>query len=303
MNINRASLLFLMIIVCPLSLLSKEISLVFQVDRKNIVEEDWIMELLSGFDIKIIEDGDCEKIINNSIIVVQRHNFEYYRKLQEKNYKFGVIYLSDESCAMRYCHIPEFILKNYWHKNYSNDNVLVVPLGYKIGFWNNCTKNILSIRERPFNWSFAGQIIDKPTREIMVSHMKSVLNSKIYETSDFLDANGLSIYAYRELLLKSIFVPCPTGYVNMDSFRLYEALECGCIPIVETKPLDYFKKFLGDHPFISIESWDQAPKIISELLEDRALLERRRLECYNWWQNYKKELKIKVTDIVNEAFK
>ena len=32
---------------------------------------------------------------------------------------------------------------------------------------------------------------------------------------------------------KSIFVPCPRGNSSPDTFRLYEALEAGSIPIVE----------------------------------------------------------------------
>ena len=103
--------------------------------------------------------------------------------------------------------------------------------------------------------------------------MKSISPHLIYETFAFSDPNSLSTVNYRQLMLDTIFIPCPTGWWNLDSFRVYEALECGCIPIVEKQPLDYFRKFFPDHPFIAVDSWDQAPQQIKLLMDNPAELE------------------------------
>jgi hypothetical protein len=69
----------------------------------------------------------------------------------------------------------------------------------------------------------------------------------------------------RDVMLQSIFIPCPRGYVSPDSFRFCEALECGWIPIVEKIPTsftDYFRGMLDeDYPFPAVADWSEAPPL------------------------------------------
>jgi len=41
----------------------------------------------------------------------------------------------------------------------------------------------------------------------------------------------LDVPSYRALMNQSKYVLCPIGHCNIDSFRVYEALEAGAIPI------------------------------------------------------------------------
>jgi hypothetical protein len=136
----------------------------------------------------------------------------------------------------------------------------------------------------------------------MIENMKKIPGYSIYQTHQFGDPNALTAETYRDLLLKSIFVPCPRGWWNLDSFRVYEALECGCIPIVEKTPLDYFSKFLGNHPFLSIGSWDEAPLFIESLLANPSRLEELRSNCHQWWLDYKTNMKIEVKNLITTSF-
>lgn len=86
----------------------------------------------------------------------------------------------------------------------------------------------------------------------------------------------------------------------MDSFRVYEALECGCIPIVEKFPHDYFRNYLPNHPFIEIDSWEEVPDLIQSYLIDPEVLEKKRLECYEWWKDYKWNMSQTLTSILKE---
>lgn len=288
---------------------ASEYKVIWQADIVQSWEEDWLMELLDGLDLQIIEDYKYEKFIDNSIIVISAvHNTkgveEYFSKLKSLNYKFGIIHLSDERYTAPTNFYPDaqFVFRNYWHKQFLNQkNVKMFGLGYKTGFWKDCELQPKAAAHRDYSWSFAGQITQKPTRENMIVNMKRVPNHFIYEIFDWNDPNSLQTSVYRDLLLNSIFVPCPTGYWNMDSFRLYESLECGCIPIVENKPIDYFAKFYGKHPFLTVDSWEQAPEIINELLSNPELLEMKRVECYLWWLEYKKQLNSDLTEIIRET--
>jgi hypothetical protein len=76
------------------------------------------------------------------------------------------------------------------------------------------------------------------------------------------------------------------GWIHPDSFRLYEALECGCLPVVE-RPA-YFAALLGDDLAGSLVAatagWDAADAArLAALLADGAALEARRARCAAAW--------------------
>lgn len=286
------------------------ISLVWQTNREKAWEEDWLSELLTGVDLKVVDDGNFKKYINNSIIVIsawQNHSKcnTYFQKLHKKKYKFGIIVLSDERYIIPkelYKH-ASFVFRNYWHHDFlSYKQISIFPLGYKNGFWRDGRHAIKPADQRQFIWSFAGQINRKPNREEMLNQLKVFPNHFMYETFAWADPNALDAISYRNVLLDTIFAPSPIGWINLDSFRLYEALECGCIPIVQKGPDDYFKQYFGSHPFIVIDTWDQAPELMRSLIDNPALLEQRRIECYEWWQAHKKMLNEQWTNIIRNTF-
>lgn len=300
---------YLFCVALFLNVYAANIDLVWQCNRELAWEEDWLHELLTGFTVNSIDDGDYKLYINNSIIVLSSvHNFkghhEYFEQLRDMHYAYGIIFLSDEECRAPtdfYQH-AQFVFRNYWHKKFvGKDNVHVFPLGYKSGFWKHCSRQIKSASERSYVWSFAGQITKKPTREAMIQAMKRVDCYYIHETFAWADANSLAVNRYQDLLLNTIFVPCPTGWCNLDSFRVYEALECGCIPIVESRPFDYFGLYFGKHPFLVIESWDQAPALISALLCNPIQVEERRQSCHAWWLAYKEKLKKEWREVIYKS--
>lgn len=299
---------FFLLFIIGLSCASDaHVSLVWQGDRKRMWEEDWITELLSGLEYEVIDDMKFEKFIDNSIIVVvppqEKQMVPYFKKMHELGYKFGIILLSDEcyTCTTEFYHYAQFVFRNYWHKQFADDpKVVCFMLGYKTGFAKD-TRAFKPAAQRAFSWSFAGQIGGKPTRATMIHYLKQVPQYYIHEIYTWADTRSLGTNEYQNLLLESIFVPCGRGYWNIDSFRPSEALECGCIPIVEKFPLDYFKKFLGDHPFIAVDSWDQASVEMKQLLGNPVALEAKRQECMRWWKEYKKQINKKFLKIINST--
>lgn len=272
-------------------------------------EYDWIREMFQEVPFKEIWDGSFEQVRDRAIIVVGGLNQEkldaYLNKFKERNFTFGLIHLSDEwySDPTHCYNSAAFVYRNYWHKNFlTSPHVRSFPLGYKNGFWGNChNREIKEAKRRAFTWSFAGQI-NKSTRIAMISQMKKIPSYFIHEIQTFADPKSLAPEKYRDLLLDSLFVPCPRGGWNLDSFRVYEALECGCIPIVEKGPLDYFTKFLGEHPFLTVGSWDEAPALIENALKNPEQLEKLRNVCQEWWKTYKRNLQHEVAKTVKAHF-
>lgn len=287
----------------------KKVHLIWQVPNFGYYwESEWLREMLSEVDFTEQVDGRFSVFEDNSIIVIpicDGKARDYFEKLHALGYKFGVIQLSDENYKFPdyYSHLAKFVLRNYWHKNFlQNEKITPFPLGYKKGFWEGLPdKSIPAASKRHYMWSFAGQIM-KTSRVSMITNMKKIPPYFVYETTTFADPRALPIDQYRDVMLDSIFIPCPRGFWNLDSFRVYEALECGCIPIVEKTPLDYFTLFFGEHPFLSVSTWDDVPALIEDLLSDPERLENRRAECYQWWLDYKTNLKSKVAEIVRSGF-
>jgi len=81
--------------------------------------------------------------------------------------------------------------------------------------------------------------------------------------------------------------------VTLDSFRIYEALEAGCIPIVERRPgFDYFAEIYGNHPFPSVLDWNEAVTLIAHL-QTHGLVAGMQRACERWWADYKRTLALR----------
>ncbi len=289
---------------------SKKVHLIWEVKKESVLEEDWIREVLSEVDYdEVFDEGNYDIMMNNSIIVISMPEDarpgRYFKELRSRGYKFGVIQISDETCKVsdRIYAGAKFVLRNYWDEKFlSARNVFPLPLGYQRGLWENVSnKQTPNIDERDYVWSFAGQL-DKSTRMTMAKYMREIPDHFVYETATFLDPKALSAGEYRDLLLDTIFVPCPRGTSSLDTYRLVEALECGCIPIVEKRPENYFAKLFGNFPFLAVDHWSEAPMMINELLSDRKKLEKLRLSCNKWWINYKKQLQKETAKKVSKGF-
>lgn len=288
------------------------VNLIYIINKPFIYEWDWLKEVLSEFDVKEFRNNTYDLFLDNSIIVISSFDTSneeelfnnYLKKLQSKNCKFGVIHTSDElySASTDFYDQCKFVLRNYWHKKFKDyPNVTYFPLGYKQGFWKDSDKVIKDSFHRDYAWSFAGQV-RKSTRIDMINNMKKIPNYFFYEIFYFDAPDSLSAEDYRDILLDSVFVPCPRGFWNLDSFRVSEALECGCIPIVEKAPLDYFEHLFGKYPFLAVESWSQAPELIKQLLANPERLEQLRLDCQQWWLEHKKMMKSQVGEVVTRSF-
>ncbi len=100
----------------------------------------------------------------------------------------------------------------------------------------------------------------------------------------------------RKILSSTEFIPCPNGFFHPETYRVYEALECECIPIVENA-FKYYDRLFPNNPFIKVDKWIDAKSIISEWSKEK--IKNKREECSLWWNNYKKKLQEDILNIVN----
>jgi hypothetical protein len=274
-----------------------ELTIVWNRARSASWESTWIEYLFRNIPHKTIENLDRSQFIDNSIIVESicwaPHHNQYCQDLHDRGLKFGIIHLTDESTRDNidsYRH-AKFVLRNYYREGLP-EKVLNIPLGYNDNF-TDLTNNLNS-RERKYLWSYVGERWDQ-NRNVMAGAMRTVPNGNLYVVHH--TGPRMSVVDMSRMYRDSVFVPCPRGAISMDNFRVTEALEAGCIPIVERS--DYWAKMHGPNPpLIQIGNWQEVPNIIADLANDPARLEMVRLTCKQWWEERKLQLTDQIEDLV-----
>jgi hypothetical protein len=189
------------------------------------------------------------------------------------------------------------VLRCYYDPRLRMDNVYAIPPGFKTGFLNHAP---VDLDAKDLVWCFAGQV--KSNRKKMLAEFKRLTPYHAHLTGQWNDPKGLDVKGMRQLYARAIFVPCPVGYQNPDSFRVLECLEFGCIPVVLSfLGEDYFRFVYGDHPFIIASTWAKATAEIRGLLADPASLRARQHALLNWYGAYKRDLALDVADLLRGA--
>ena len=107
-----------------------------------------------------------------------------------------------------------------------------------------------------------------------------------HKTEKF-DVKIISVDDMSEVLSSTEFIPCPNGFFHPETYRLYEALECECIPIVESA-YNYYDRLFPGNPFIKINKWSDAKPILKGWDLDQIKQKKEQLKI--WWNKYKEEL-------------
>ena len=165
------------------------------------------------------------------------------------------------------------------NKYFKNSQVKCIPIGYKSGVLNK-EKNI-----RKYKWAFVGTP-HKSSRHDLIFQLSDIEPFFSHKTQKF-DEKIISVDKMSEALSSTHFIPCPNGFVHPETYRLYEALECGCIPIVEDT-YNYYDRLFPNNPFIKVNKWSDAKPIIKGWEEEQ--IKRKKSECEVWWSEYKNNL-------------
>lgn len=277
-----------------------KITLVWQRDKDATWETDFVHYLFSDITLDIVDNLDHTRFIDKCVLIDTLHaapyHNEYVREMKRRGLKFGLVHLTDEGSDNDISSYPEcdFVVRHFYRKGVQ-DHVLTVPLGWTVG-----TRNINSDKpssERSLNWSCIVHRLDQ-SRVNLANVFQNMPNGMFYAV----DHHGprLSTSEMSRIYRDSIFVPCPSGRITPESFRVFEALENGAIPIVEKT--DYWHLCYGiDFPAIQIFSWQEARETINIMLADQVVLEKYRRHCVNWWTESKLKAKKQVEELVSKT--
>jgi hypothetical protein len=261
-------------------------------------EYEWIREIFEPLLGDQVFEREHSIVLDNCLLIdafLYSHSREYYQQFRGKN--AWLFHRGDETYDGGYEVYSNFrgVFRTYWSSIFDPRCVMQLPLGFSHGSLGKISER--SAAERQFLWSFLGQG-GKATRPDMLKALGNIGPSFVHIT-DQGAVQPLGKVQYRQILRDSVFVPCCMGNVNLESPRIYEALECGAVPILEKRmSLDYFRELLGDYPMPSFVSWKQAARFMLAIKHDRAGQDELLQRCSRWWAGYKRDLTQGVQDFV-----
>jgi hypothetical protein len=188
--------------------------------------------------------------------------------------------------------------------NQHDDVAFHLPNGYRPD-----TRKLLKEigrKERDMDVFFAGQVTHERrvqcAEELIKLTRATAYRVLVVPTQSF-GEEKLPYKEYLSAMARSKIVLCPSGPESPDNFRLYEALEAGCIPIVDAfstnhKHPGFWKYLLGDDmPIPEVQYWDELPQIVPGLVENYDVISA---EISIWWQFYKRNMRNKLYDTIKE---
>jgi hypothetical protein len=166
-------------------------------------------------------------------------------------------------------------------------NTLTIPLGYH---WSTeaINKKANPLEFRLYSWSFSGT--NWKGRSSQLEPLLAIDEHFVKFFPDWNDPGQLTKDQYLELLQNTIFVPCPEGN-NVETYRLYEALECECIPVFTKLPAVLEKSGI---PFIRKDNWNEIAEMIKYFIENPTMMADYHKSIIVGWSNYKNKLKLSL---------
>lgn len=259
-------------------------------------EFGWLKECF-GSSIETIQHIplDQKPLTNHPIFILMRPHIELYASLFElyeaAQQPFSVLHLSDEfgndPVDWMKLTMLKHVFRTYPRKDIPcPEKVIQLPLGPA----RAAPADAIHFPKRDLVWSFHGT--KWMNREERITPWKQVGPHDCVVYNDWMDPNQLGSDAYSQLCMSSIFILCPRGH-NVETFRFYEALEHGAIPIYvrEEGDDDYFTFLQAHLPIISFPTWGHALVAAIGLLKHQDTLMNYRKELLTRWVVWKTELK------------
>lgn len=228
---------------------------------------------------------------------------EFVKIVAENNKQITILHLSDEFARdnIDFYSSPAVcrVIRNYWRPDLKlyGDKVYVLPLGYANNRHSKHYPASPAFKEREHLWSFAGSL-DRPGRDAALAILRKTGNYCEKSKPSWSAPAVADAKDYNSLLQNTKFVPCFRGSASLESYRFYEALEQGAIPIYVSSEShnteDEYYEVFGKHPFLGFPSWERVAETLPILAAQSEVMEGHRQTVMKWWHEKKEEVHTKL---------
>jgi hypothetical protein len=222
--------------------------------------------------------------------------------------EFLILHMSDEfsadsleSYGLSGC---KGVIRNYTRPDLSQygDKVVVIPLGFHWAIPNG--EPYVHTPRPPFRelaWSFVGTGWLDRKAKLAPLLQPQLGENKLVFMDDWNSPKMLGREETLAILLNSWCVACPSGH-NGETFRFYEALEAGAVPIVVRENNEAFLKYVSQWmQLIVANNWEHAAQVIYTLKTQPEVYEKYRAGLLMGWENMKNAAKDGVKGVFSKA--
>lgn len=245
------------------------------------------------------------KIFDRAIIIIAgKPDVQKVRQYLDNINSGVVIMMSEEDAYFDWkAAIPENkfeIWTQNWHQSTKDEipieNRILLGIPYRKGYKFN--------KELPkkYLWSFVGQV-QNPFRQQCVNVLKKLPDGYMKIVRGFGGgvSGGVEYQEYLDIIAQSKFVICPSGSMTVETFRVFEAMECGSIPITDRRcprdpeGWDYWEKVVPNNNLFTVPNWED----IGDILDSYDDFPHPDM-MNQWWEDYKNELETKLIKLAVE---
>jgi hypothetical protein len=272
----------------------------------NIIEIDWLSELfgqkIAPNDIHTLTVG--KQLDHIPICIVNKPHMDFWESLftvwSAIGQSFYAVHLSDEynvrPDSIHWYKLPNCkgIIRNYPRGDIPEavaSKVTVIPLGYARG--RGPTGPITRSADRRFAWSFEGTAWADRAAKLRHLQDAGLPHELIFRNT--WESPARDSAEYNSLLDSSKIIPVPAGN-NSETFRIWEAIEHGCIPLyVRESGDDVYWQFITSRlPIFAAPNWESAGEFAKMLLGNDRVLDMYRDDLVSKWTAWKDEIKAAV---------
>lgn len=235
--------------------------MIFKTFKKGTPNDDyWDMALLKSLPTyhKQVPSKDYE-----IVVIPARQNYKYIKEINRFLSGFhGVVLIltGDEENV--------FPIDEIEHENIRIWQMTPVKDSKKVDRYlpNGYTPHTELLKEfereylkKPLEWFFSGQVTHAE-RKHLEKALLTLEGGFFHKSTGF--TQGLEKKEYIRNMAMAKVVPCPAGPVTPDTFRFYEALEAGAVPLILEKNKEYYDKVFGDNPIRTLDNWENFPDYV-----------------------------------------
>jgi hypothetical protein len=202
-----------------------------------------------------------------------------------------LIWQSNENKNINLKRIEGEFVHTFANYHWDTKNITSIPLGYAT---DPKSSDAIPLSERLFNISFVGCLnrnrvgiasrltginstligfgltfCKKFTLKVLNTICKYRYFKNLYHFNpDF--NSGVDSERYSWILKHSKIALVPCGWVNSETFRLYEAMRYGCVIICEELP---YREYYKGIPAIIVQDWNEGLEVANNLLNEPVSLE------------------------------
>jgi len=250
-------------------------------------------EIFTGVAVSL----DIREAMSARCVIYLEYDFDYAlaQAIKQAGKRLVLMHLGDETGAkdLAAYQPADGVLRNYFLPQVFSDHRWAsklhwMPNGYRSGLGYRSVKQPKAASRRTQWARFIGWLANPNA----VGNERAEFERATQDASPLLQciptagfAGGYSAHLYQQLMEDAVFAPCPAGNAA-ETIRLFDAMECGCIPISKRQGFLSAAAALAGAPIEIISHWSITGESLAAFKhrEDAmSLVDERQKQVQRFW--------------------